>query len=332
MVEDALDVLGKDVQPFRRDDHFFLPAADEQLAVGAELADVAGMKPSTLERASGLAFRVEVAVRHVLAAYEDLAVAGDFHLDARDGFSDRSALGAKRMIEAHDRRRFRQAVPLNHGEPDLTPERFELGLERRRADDEGPELQAEQAVNAAVSPPAAGDVLLGAGRPGLGGDPQHVFAQHIENLRHRHEDRHAPALDERDDLAWVVPAHEDDDARQHRRDEGRQGLTEHVAQRQQVRNLNGKNSRPHFRYFSTSRSMGTMFASTLRCVMSTPLGSAVAPDVKMISATSSAPMSTTGGAPSFQAMSCRRHAGTLTCPQWRARPRRRAPVWPSRSG
>ena len=44
---------------------------------------------------------------------------------------------------------------------------------------------------------------------------------------------------------------------------------------------------PHFRYFSTSRSTGTMFASTLRWVMTTPLGSAVAPDVKMISATSS---------------------------------------------
>ena len=44
---------------------------------------------------------------------------------------------------------------------------------------------------------------------------------------------------------------------------------------------------PHLRYFRTSRSTGTMFASTLRCVMTTPLGSAVAPDVKMISATSS---------------------------------------------
>ena len=64
---------------------------------------------------------------------------------------------------------------------------------------------------------------------------------------------------------------------------------------------------PHFRYFSTSRSTGTMFASTLRCVMTTPLGSAVAPDVKMISAMSSRAIATSGarGAPSpLQSSSC----------------------------
>ena len=49
-VEHPLDVLRKDVQPFRRDDHFLLAAADEQLPVGVELADVAGVKPAVLER------------------------------------------------------------------------------------------------------------------------------------------------------------------------------------------------------------------------------------------------------------------------------------------
>ena len=54
-----------------------------------------------------------------------------------------------------------------------------------------------------------------------------------------------------------------------------------------LRNRSGKNGRPHLRYLSTSRSTGMMFARTLRWVMTTPFGSAVAPDVKMISATSS---------------------------------------------
>ena len=49
----------------------------------------------------------------------------------------------------------------------------------------------------------------------------------------------------------------------------------------------GANGRLHFRCFRISRSTGTMFARMLRWVMTTPLGSAVAPDVKMISATSS---------------------------------------------
>ena len=46
----------------------------------------------------------------------------------------------------------------------------------------------------------------------------------------------------------------------------------------------GKNGLPYFRYLSTSPSTGTMLARMLRCVMTTPLGSAVAPEVKMISA------------------------------------------------
>ena len=48
--ERALDVLGKDVESLRRDDHFLLAALDEQPAVRVELADVAGVEPAVLER------------------------------------------------------------------------------------------------------------------------------------------------------------------------------------------------------------------------------------------------------------------------------------------
>ena len=74
------------------------------------------------------------------------------------------------------------------------------------------------------------------------------------------------------------------------------------------RNRNGKKGLPHFRYFRISRSTGTMFARMLRWVMTTPLGSAVAPDVKMISATSSRAIVASGatsGTPSpLQSSSC----------------------------
>ena len=49
----------------------------------------------------------------------------------------------------------------------------------------------------------------------------------------------------------------------------------------------GENGRAYRLYFWISRSIGTMFARMFRCVMMTPFGSAVAPDVKMISTTSS---------------------------------------------
>ena len=50
-IEHALHVFRKDVQPLRRDDHFLLAPADEQLTACADLADVAGVKPAVLERA-----------------------------------------------------------------------------------------------------------------------------------------------------------------------------------------------------------------------------------------------------------------------------------------
>ena len=79
-----------------------------------------------------------------------------------------------------------------------------------------------------------------------------------------------------------------------------------------LRNRIGANGRLHLRYFSTSRSTGTMFARTLRCVMTTPLGSAVAPEVKMISATSSRVMLTAGiagGPASGHSRSCSAQSG-----------------------
>ena len=100
LIQHALDVFRKDVQPFGRDDHFLLAPADEQLAVGADLADVAGVEPAVLERARGFLGGVEVAGRDVLAADEDLAVGGDLHLDAGDRLADRSPLRAERMVQA----------------------------------------------------------------------------------------------------------------------------------------------------------------------------------------------------------------------------------------
>ena len=49
----------------------------------------------------------------------------------------------------------------------------------------------------------------------------------------------------------------------------------------------GANGPIYFRYFSIPSSIGFRFARILRCVMVTPFGSPVAPEVNRISATSS---------------------------------------------
>ena len=77
LIQHALDVFRKHVQPFRRDDHLLLAAPDEQLAFGGDLADVAGVEPAVLECPRGFVRRVEIAGRHVLAAHQDLSVGRD---------------------------------------------------------------------------------------------------------------------------------------------------------------------------------------------------------------------------------------------------------------
>ena len=127
----------------------------------------------------------------------------------------------------------------------------------------------------------------GSARPLPGRDADDVIAQHLEDLRHAHEHRDPPRPDLPDDVVGRVAAREDDHAGQHRRHEGRHRLPEHVAERQQVQEPDRQERPRVLRYFAISRSIGTMLARMFRCVMTTPLGSAVAPDVKMISAVSS---------------------------------------------
>ena len=87
------------------------------------------------------------------------------------------------------------------------------------------------------------------------------------------------------DLGRAVAVREHDRAAEHRRHERRHRLPEHVAERQQVQEADADETAWRtLRYFAISRSMGITFARMLRCVIVTPLGSAVAPDVKMISA------------------------------------------------
>ena len=232
---------------------------------------------------AGWALRV-VPGRHVLAPHQDLAVVGDADLDAGDRGPNRSLARLERMIQRDDRRGFGEAVSLDHRETHAPPELFELGRQRRRADDERPELQTKRPVHAAVAPPAAGDRdARPAAARGFRERAHDVFAQHVEDLRHAHEHRHAPRLDQPDDVVRIEAAREDHRAAHHRRHGGRHRLAEHVAERQQVHEPQRMKRLAVVPVLDRSRrSTGTMFARTLRCRMTTPFGSAVAPEVKMI--------------------------------------------------
>ena len=134
-----------------------------------EFADVAGVEPAVLESRARFLRRVVVAARNVLAAHENLAVVGDFHLHAADGFSDRAPGGAERVIEGDDRCRLGQPVALDDDESEPAPKGLELGIERCGADDHRPEFPAEHAVDPPIAPPSP--------------RPVHPFGRRLGRLR-----------------------------------------------------------------------------------------------------------------------------------------------------
>ena len=94
-------------------------------------------------------------------------------------------------------------------------------------------------MNTAIDPPALQPVRTGRRSVGrLGYRAEDILAQHIENLGDADQDRDPPRVDLPDDLMRVVAAHEDDNTRQHRRDECRHRLSEHMAEREKVQKAN----------------------------------------------------------------------------------------------
>src|SRR5205823_10971614 len=193
-----------------------LAALDENASLLVAFPDVASVKPAfRVEDAVVLGFGLwdlgfgifVVAARHVLAAHENLAVVCNTHFDAFDRCADRSLACLERVIERDDRRGFREAIALNNGEADAPPELLEVRRQRCRANDKGPELQAERRVDAPVPPPPAWNRdargrRLARFRPRT----RRMVAQDVENLRHADEDRNSPRLDQALDVVRVEAA------------------------------------------------------------------------------------------------------------------------------
>ena len=151
-----LDFARVDVEA-AADDHVLLAVGDVEVAVGVEVADVAGVQPAVDDRLRGLVRRLVVALHHEVAAHADLAgrarrqdgagVVHDLDADQRIGAPDRREPLVGRepaIVEVRVRRQERDrprrlglAVAAHHHRPEDLDRPLELvDRHRRRAVEE----------------------------------------------------------------------------------------------------------------------------------------------------------------------------------------------------
>ena len=232
-------IFGINVQAIGRDDYLLLAAQNFQVAIGGEFADVAGMQPALgiPRRGIGLA---KVPWGHVVTPQQHLAIGRDANLHASNGFSHTAFAGMERMVQCRYRSGLGQAIALDHNEAKLSPEFLQRRVKRGRAHHEGPELPSEVAVNAAVLPPA--DVPFpAAGRGGgVGESCKDIVAQQIEHLGHADHHGNPAASNQVRRFARAETGLEENFPRDQGGNQRRHRLPEHMTQRQQVQETDGR--------------------------------------------------------------------------------------------
>ena len=244
----GFQVLGVDVQALGGDDYALLASLEIEVAVGVERAEVAGVEPffpalHRLELAT-----VPVTGGDVLAAHQDFATGVKLELASGQGFADGACGQLEGMVDADEGGGFGQAVALDDSEAQALPEDFGVGVEGGAAADEGPELPAQSAVEAAEAPPALVETLVPGGfdllaepvqAAGGFGVALDFMAQGFQQARHGDQGGNSFALEGAQDLGGVEALLEYHRAGQQRRDEQAQELAEDVAQRNQVQETDG---------------------------------------------------------------------------------------------
>ena len=129
------------------DDDVLFAAGDLDEAVGVDLADVAGVQPAVDDRLAGRLLVLVVPLEDVGALDEDLAVVGDLHLAAGEGFADRADL---EVVGGGDRRRGRglgHPPALEHEHAGGVEEAQDLGVDRGGAGDREAQIAAEEVAD-----------------------------------------------------------------------------------------------------------------------------------------------------------------------------------------
>ncbi|MDD9985441.1 MAG: hypothetical protein OXQ31_04130 [Spirochaetaceae bacterium] len=248
-LQHLLHVLGIDVAAVGQDDHVLLAALDVEVALRVQEALVAGLVPLSIERARRLLRRLPVALGDVRPAHQDLAVVGDAHVDARHRPAHRVEAGIVQRVGADHRRRLGGAVALQDVDADQVPLLAQRAVQGGAAGDDGPEAAAEAGVDLAEHAPAQphrqvlGQLLRQLPHPLLAAVdhlPLDALHEQVERLRHQQHHRDPALLHELQQDRRLAAGGEGDVRPEAERREQRAHLLEHVAERQQRQQAQGR--------------------------------------------------------------------------------------------
>ena len=134
--------------PLERDDEVLLAPGDAQVSLGVELTQVARPHEVAFEDLARRLVVAVVALEHVRAAEQDLAVLGDLDRRVAQGRPDGAEARVLGRVEGRGRAGLRHAVALQHGDPTGVEELEDLERDRCRAGQRQLEPAAEQLADA----------------------------------------------------------------------------------------------------------------------------------------------------------------------------------------
>ena len=136
LLQQRLEVRGRDVLAAGGDDELLLAVDDPQVPIGVQRADIPGVQPPLgIDRLGRLLGILVVALHHVATAHQHLTVLGDTNLDARIGDADGSVLDPRERVVRRADARLGHAPAFPQLDAQGLEELDDLGVDRRRARD-----------------------------------------------------------------------------------------------------------------------------------------------------------------------------------------------------
>ena len=225
----------------------------------------------------GLAPGSQILGGDALPPDQDLAVRSQPDLLSGEGASQGAALRSKGVVHGDHGTALGETVPLEQREPKFGPPLFLPQLQPGAAHDDGPELPAQRPVHLPVLPPTGGHSRQPTPLhrpPGNLDAPAQPPLQAGQDPGHRNQDRDPMPADAVQDRAWMELGHEHHAAPQDEGNEESGGLTEHVAQGQEIQEPDGLERSGVFPVAGDLTGEGSQVGANVPVAVDDPLGRA----------------------------------------------------------